>query len=119
EHLVFVDARRAEWLSEEALITARQLDDPKLLAPTLLSRHAALLDPQYLDERSRLASEEVELARRVNDRELEALGLHWLLYDHLEAGAVSVATQSLGRLQELADELRQPLYRHSALVWGR
>jgi hypothetical protein len=119
EHLVFVDGNRAVRLSEEALLAARQLDDPRLLAPTLLSRHAALLHVRHLDERTRVASEEVELARRNGESELEALGLHWLLYDRLEAGEVCAARQTHRRLLELADELRQPLYRHSALVWRR
>jgi DNA-binding SARP family transcriptional activator len=119
EHLVFVNAEKALQLSEQALVSARQLDDPKLLVPALLSRHAALLHVEHRDERRRVAREEVELARDSGERELEALGLHWLLHDHLEAGDVAAACQTHRRLRELAADLRQPLYRHSALVWSR
>jgi DNA-binding SARP family transcriptional activator/tetratricopeptide (TPR) repeat protein len=119
EHLIFVDANRAARLSAEALEVASRLRDPSVLAAALLSRHAALLHVRHLDERRRLATDEVELARRHGLGELEALGHHWLLYDLLEAGDVIAATASRRRLQALADELCQPLYRHSGLVWGR
>jgi hypothetical protein len=61
----------------------------------------------------------VALARRHDDRELEALAHHWLLYDLLELGDVTAAIESRRRLDELAPEVGQPLYRHSALVWQR
>ncbi len=119
EHLIFVDPNRAARLSAEALEVASGLRDPSILSAALLSRHAALLPTQHLDERRRLATDEVNVARRCGLRELEALGHHWLLYDLLEAGDVIAANASQQRLQALADELCQPLYRHSALVWGR
>jgi DNA-binding SARP family transcriptional activator/tetratricopeptide (TPR) repeat protein len=119
EHLIFVDASRAARLSTEALEVASRLRDPSIQAAALLSRHATLLHVRHLDERRRLATDEVELARRHGLGELEALGHHWLLYDLLEAGDVVAATASQRRLQALADGLCQPLYRHSALVWAR
>ena len=119
EHLIFVDSAKALRLSEEALAGARRSDDPLLLASTLLSRHATLLHIEHLDERKRLASEQVDLARRHELRELEALGCHWLLYDLFELGDVSAAADAVCRLERLAGELDQPLYRHSSLVWRR
>jgi DNA-binding SARP family transcriptional activator len=119
EHLVFVDPNRAVGLSSEALALARQLGVVPLVAATLLSRHATLLHTHHVADRTRLAAEAVELARRVGEHELEALGHHWLLYDLLEAGDVDLARPTLDRLEGLANELRQPLYRHSALTWRR
>ena len=119
EHLGFADPSKAERMSERALAAARGLNDPLLLASTLLSRHAALLHVRHLDERKCLATEAVELAHRNGERELETLARHWLLYDVLEAGEFETAARLHGELQQLADELGQPLYRHSALVWLR
>jgi len=78
-----------------------------------------LLDTHHLDERSELGHAQVKLARRCGERELEALGTHWLLYDLLEAGDLVAAEEACGRLEQLADELGQRLYRHSSLVWRR
>lgn len=119
EHLGFADPSKAARMSQRALAAARDVGDPLLLASTLLSRHAALLHVQHLDERKRLATEAVELAHRNDERELEALAHHWLLYDVLEAGELDNAARLHAELQRLADELGQPLYRHSALVWLR
>jgi hypothetical protein len=119
EHLVFVDQSRAASLSRDAVLTARRLESPSLLASTLLSHHAALLHVAHHETRRRLATEQVEIARRCGRGELEALGLHWMLYDLLEAGDIVAAADARLRLQELAQELAQPLYRHSALVWQR
>ena len=119
EHLIFVDGDRARGLSSEALEAARTLSDPTLLATTLLSRHAVLLHVEHLDERRRVAEEAVMLARGSEAREIEALGHHWLLYDLLELGDLPGALESHRRLEELADEIGQPLFRHSALVWKR
>ena len=119
EHLIFVDPARAQRLGKEALHGARTLGDPVLLAATLLSRHATLLHTAHVAERRMLATEQVDLARRHGERELEALGRHWLLYDLLETGDVSGAADAVRRLEVLADELDQPLYRHSSLVWRR
>jgi DNA-binding SARP family transcriptional activator/tetratricopeptide (TPR) repeat protein len=119
EHLMLVDAARAARLGQDALATARLLEDQALLAVTMLSQHTALLHVDHLSERTLLAREQVTLARRCGERELEALGTHWLLYDLLEAGDVVAAVEAYARLEQLANELEQRLYRHSALVWKR
>lgn len=119
EHIIFVDPARAARLSEDAVRTARALNDPVLLATTLLSRHAALLHVEHVDERRRTASEAIDHARRTEEREVEALAHHWLLYDLLELGDLQGAVGAQARLAELAREIDQPLYRHSALAWQR
>jgi DNA-binding SARP family transcriptional activator len=119
EHLMLVDPERALSLSQLALETARERSEPSLLITTLLSRHAALLAPHHLAERRALADELLALCTEHGERELEPLGTHWLMYDLVEAGDLAAATRTQARLQRLSDELGQPLYRHSTLVWSR
>ncbi len=117
EHLMLVDPGRALALSQSALEIARECSEPSLLITTLLSRHAALLAPHHLSERRALAEELLALCAEHGERELEPLGTHWLMYDLVEGGDLLAATRTHARLQQLADELGQPLYRHSTLVW--
>ena len=117
EHLMLVEPERALSLSRLALETARDRSEPSLLITTLLSRHAALLAPHHLTERRELAEELLAVCAEHGERELEPLGTHWLMYDLVEAGDLPAATRTQARLSELADELGQPLYRHSTLVW--
>jgi len=117
ENLLLSDGPRAERLSAEAVAMADRLGDDDARVAALLSRHAALLHPEHLEERLRVGDEAVATARRQRTRDREALGRHWLLYDLLEHGDVARAETVLVELERLAAELRQPLYRHSALVW--
>ena len=80
---------------------------------TLLARHGALLDIAHLDERLRLAEELIAL----DDPELLALGRWWYVFDLMEAGRVAEAREQHAALAQLAEELRQPLFRHFAAVW--
>ncbi len=54
---------------------------------------------------------------RIEDRELEALGHHWRIYDLLEAGRVEDARTAHRKLNTLAAALHQPLYNHFAVGW--
>ena len=49
--------------------------------------------------------------------QLGALARHWLLYDLAELGDLDDAHRRVRELTRLADELQQPLHRHSALAW--
>jgi len=108
---------RTEALSREALAMARRVQDPEALITALQSRHAALLHISQLEERLALDDEILELAARIDLRELEALGRHWRIYDLLEAGEMAEARAEHELLQALARALRQPLYDHFALGW--
>lgn len=103
--------------SEEALELAQTLGDPHTQAVALESRHAALLSIEHLADRLRLSEELVALAQREREPELEALGRHWRIYDLLEAADMVAAERERRLLNELADELRQPLYQHFAVGW--
>jgi DNA-binding SARP family transcriptional activator len=107
----------AEQLSHEALGLALHEGDPHALAAAFESRHAALLCIDHLDERLWLSRQLIELARRERERELEALGRHWSIYDLLESADIEAAQEERVALATLADELRQPLYHHFSVGW--
>jgi tetratricopeptide (TPR) repeat protein len=111
------DPARIAALSHEALVLAREIGDTHALVAALESRHTALLHIEHLDERLRLSDEFLSLAEDIDERELKAVGLHWRIYDLLEAGDVAAARRAHGALAALADELRQPLYHHFAVAW--
>ncbi|MBV9196639.1 MAG: AAA family ATPase [Solirubrobacterales bacterium] len=104
-------------LSHTAVVMAREVGDTHALVAALVSRHSALLHIAHLDERLTLGQELLDLAERVGERELEALGHHWRIYDLLEAAEVESAQAEHRALIELARELRQPLYDHFRVSW--
>jgi hypothetical protein len=65
-----------------------------------------------------MGSRLVDLARRTGDREREMQTLHPRLFDLLEHGDLAAARASRDRLEELAAEMRQPLFAHFAVVWA-
>jgi hypothetical protein len=117
ENLVLTQPEQARRLADEALGMARRLAEPGSLASALMGRHAALLHVAYASERSRIGEELVAVAGELEDPALAALARHWLLYDLAELGEIGHARQRQAELERIADELQQPLYRHSALAW--
>jgi tetratricopeptide (TPR) repeat protein len=111
------EPERTAALSHEALVLAREIADTRTLVTALESRHTALLHIEHLDERLRISEELLALAKDVGERELEAVGLHWRIYDLLEAADVAGARAAHRALAVLAHELRQPLYHHFAVGW--
>lgn len=111
------DSARTRELSHAALAMARRIGDTRTLITALESRHTALLHIEHLEERLRLSDEIVALADEVGERELKAVGLHWRIYDLLEAADVTAARRAHRALSDLAVQLRQPLYHHFAVGW--
>jgi DNA-binding SARP family transcriptional activator len=108
---------RAEALAREAVSMARRIGELSALATALMGLHAALLHVRHAAERRRIGEEVLALAGELEADELGALGRHWLIYDLFELGDLEAARERLAALEAVADELRQPLYRHSALSW--
>ncbi|MDA0183283.1 protein kinase [Solirubrobacter phytolaccae] len=104
-------AERTIALSADALTLAGE--DPEARAAALVARHTALLHVEHLEERLDLAREIIA----VGHPELTALGRWWYVYDLLEAGELEAAREQHAALVQLADELRQPLFRHFAAAW--
>ena len=96
---------------------ARRLGEAGALAAALMGRHAALLDTEHATERRRVGEEALALAGELGALEMGALGRHWLLYDLAELGELKEARRRQAELDQIADELQQPLYRHSSLAW--
>ena len=118
ENLVFLEQRdRAILIAGEAQAMARRLGEPAALAAALMSMHATHQHIAYVAVRHRLAEEAIALAGELDDDELAALGRHWLVFDLVELGDLGEARRRWMELETLADRLRQPLYRHSALAW--
>src|SRR5918997_450946 len=107
-------------LAEEGVAIARRLGDEMLLAAVLLARHVTLLDVRHLEQRLELSRELGLLAS--GHRELAAERHHWRMYDLLEAGELAGARDEQRKLETLADELGQPLFRCLAYggggLWG-
>ena len=118
ENLVFLEQRdRAILIAGEAQAMARRIGEPAALAAALMSMHATHQHIAYAAERRRLAEEAIALAGELDDDELAALARHWLVFDLVELGDLVEARRRWTELETLADRLRQPLYRHSALAW--
>jgi hypothetical protein len=118
EKLVFDEPpQRAGELAAEAMGMARRLGEAGALAAALMGRHAALLHTEHARERRRVGEHALALAGELGALELGALGRHWLLYDLAELGELKEALRRQAELDQIADELQQPLYRHSSLAW--
>jgi DNA-binding SARP family transcriptional activator len=118
ENLVFMEqGDRATVIAGEAHAMARRIGEPVALAAALMSLHAAQQHVAFAAERRRFAEEALAIAGELEDDELAALVRHWLVYDLVELGDLEEARRRWAELEALADRLRQPLYRHSALAW--
>ena len=118
EKLVFAQPpERAGELAAEAVGMARRLGEACGLAAALMGRHAALLHAEHTQERRMIGEQALAMASELGDVELGALARHWLLYDLAEIGDLDEARRRQAELDVLADELQQPLYRHSSLAW--
>src|SRR5918994_1768353 len=118
EKLVFAQPpERAGELAAGAVGMARRLGEAGALAAALMGRHAALLHAQHAQERRRVGEQALALAGELGAHELGALARHWLLYDLAEMGDLEEARRRHAELELVADELQQPLYRHSSLAW--
>jgi DNA-binding CsgD family transcriptional regulator len=108
--------RRAA-LSQQAVVMARRVGDPVALADALNCRRAAIWRPENIAEQLDVATELVRLAEEIGDSELALQGHHWRLTDLLELGEVQAVDVEIAAYTQLAEELRQPLYRWYAALF--
>ncbi len=109
--LIFDDEpQRAELASDEALIIARQLDDPATLVTVLGLRLVALWRPDRVDERLRLGAELDTLRRLAGERRSGRFLLAMTVYCQVlvEAGRFEAADELLAWIEATAEHLRQP-----------
>jgi hypothetical protein len=89
-------------LAEQAIAIARAVESPTDLVAALLAKHHALMSPQHLRERLRLADGALcESDRRHNDAQ-RCLVLSWRACDLMESGDRAAAERDVARLEELA-----------------
>ena len=103
----------ARELNREALAMARSIGDPEALVDALSGQHTALQHAGHLPERLEVGAEWLAHAR---DDAL-ALALSWRAFDRFEVGDVEGSRAAQSELTELANRLRQPLYRAFATSW--
>jgi hypothetical protein len=107
----------ARTLNTEALEMARRTGDPEALIDALSGQHTALQHVGQLRERLDLGAEWVELADDGEHPDALALALCWRAFDLFELGDLDRCRAAQARLADLAERLRQPLYRTFATSW--
>jgi DNA-binding SARP family transcriptional activator len=117
DSLLWAEGDREVRLSADAVRMARRLRNPTAMLEALAAQHAALLHTEHLGERSEVGHERLELARKTGSHEAIAAALRFCIHDLCERGELRAAKQQYVELNELADGLRQPLYRSYALHW--
>lgn len=114
-HLSFsaTQARSLE-LIEQAEQQARTLGDEPTLAMVLGQRHLVLWRFNVIPGQSERATEIVELAERLGDRELAWQGRAWRVVDRMAIGDAVGVDRDLSLLVERSETIRQPRFRWMA-----
>ena len=102
-------------LASEAVAVARRGGDPAALGFCLSRLHWMMRDA-HPAERDTVTEEVVRLAEQIGNRDLEFEGRTARLRDLLELGERAAIDLAAARHLRLADELRQPSYRWTAVV---
>lgn len=115
----FTLGKRNNALSESAfaLRDARASGDTHALAHALIARHAVLLGPDGLGERSAIATELLEIATQLGDHEYMMRALALRVVNALEVGDIATVDEATARHRRLADITRDPFERWANLMW--
>ena len=106
----FEPYERRAALCEDAIAIARRLQDPAVLATTLVHAHWALWVGDQLEQRLAFADEIIERAEQCGDRVLDDEGHALRGYDLLEMGDIPAASREFEVCARRAEELRLPYY---------
>ncbi|HVL06732.1 MAG TPA: AAA family ATPase [Acidimicrobiales bacterium] len=116
--LSFMDAEpRRRALSEDAVAMARELEDPAVLGYALAGHCDVMPGPDDCELRLAESTEVVRLARAAGDRPLELLGRRLRVEALLEMGEIGEVDAEIERFAQVADQIRQPLYRWYVPLW--
>jgi class 3 adenylate cyclase len=111
------DRERPRRLGQQAVAIARELDDDRTLGRALFNQYAVANAPEDLDFRFALAGDIVELGASSRDREIEFRG-HMLRHEQLAVrGSMPEAKAELEAMEQLARDLRQPVFRWNAMAF--
>ena len=97
-------------LSEEAVMIARRVGDPRTLAACLDARHYALWRPENVEERLEVAAELRRVAEQTGDPELELQGAGWTIIDLMELGDIQGVDIQIAAASKLAEALHRPIW---------
>ncbi|MDP1820139.1 MAG: hypothetical protein Q8K58_09655, partial [Acidimicrobiales bacterium] len=95
-------------LSHASLAMASRCDDPEALAFVLICFHWGIWQPGNAAERLDVAQELLGLARRLGNRDMEAIALQYETGDRWELGDVAGARGGLQRLMAVNEQLGTP-----------
>jgi DNA-binding SARP family transcriptional activator len=116
--LYFSTAReRMASLSEEATRIARALDDPAAQALAAAARRRAFWVPGDVEQQLSDSVEILRCARAAGDPELTLQGHAWLVVDLLQKGDLEAVDAQITAFDELAEQVRQPLYDWQSTLW--
>ncbi len=102
------DRERVRALADEALVLARRIGSPELLAAVLYSRHLSLWTPDSLADRMATSAELLEISERQRSRTWMRHAHQHHLLDALESGDGAAAERDLAAIDRLGAELRLP-----------
>ena len=115
----WTSGNRTEALAESAaaVFDARSSDDPDCRAHVLISRHAVLLGPDYLDERCGIAMELLQLAvlRRNPEYEIRAHALR--VVNALEIGDILTVDEACAVHDRLTTAAQDPFELWANIMW--
>jgi tetratricopeptide (TPR) repeat protein len=94
-------------LIDQAVATAQESGDPRVLAYVLSNAHWTLWTPENVTERLDMANEIIRLARAAGDHDLEFDGLHWRVSDLMELGLVDDAEREVTTWSQQAQAHRR------------
>ncbi len=113
-HGLSMDNRRL--LSGQAASLAEESDDPVVLFDVLRARYWATVGPDEPDERVAIGLEATLQGQRLGDPRLVLLGHEVRVGAHLMLGEFDEADRHIRAFEEIALELRQPIFEYFALI---
>lgn len=104
-------------LVDEAMATARSIDDPRQLAGLLADQHRALHGPNVAQEALATADELQSLATKLDDDVVSFQALYVRMIASLEVGLWEVAKTTGAEIEEVGHRLRNIEGRRIGLMW--
>ncbi len=101
---------------DAAVAMARRLNDPAVLATSLIDRHVYSRDLTDLEARSAVADELIDLGRRTRRPETVMVGLQWRYSDGMRRADLELAHAALDEMETLAALSPSPEWRFAVLI---
>ncbi|MFD3744631.1 ATP-binding protein [Nocardia sp. NPDC058633] len=102
---------QARELSDRAMRAARRSTDPDVILDAIHARHLSLAATEFLDERTVLAAEAIEIAADAEQPLAQLWGYVWTADAALQRGDLPAFDDALDHIELLADRRRLPIAR--------